>query len=320
MNKFKKKYKQIQSSKDGKRLLENFGYLSLLQIAGYVFPLVTLPYLARVIGVDSFGKIAFTSAVVVWFQTVADWGFNFTATRDVAQNREDKEKVSQIFSNVFWARIVLMLLSLCLLLLVIAIVPKFKENSTLILLTFLMVPGGIMFPDWFFQAMERMKYITILNLLSKALFTIAIFVFIKQKSDFILQPLITSIGSVISGVIAMYFIIWRWEVKLYRPQFKSILLTIKGSTDVFINNLIPNLYFGFSSMLLGFFDGSSVSNGLLDAGNRFIAIAQQFLTVIARTFFPFLSRRLDKLFLFVNLNLIISLFFFTFSNFENWFI
>jgi len=303
---FIKNYKQIKSSKDGKMLLANFGYLSLLQIAGYIFPLVTLPYLARVIGVDSFGKIAFASAVVVWFQTVADWGFNYTATRDVAQNREDNEKVSEIFSNVFWARIALMLLSLCLLLVVIAVVPKFNENSTLILLTFLMVPGGIMFPDWFFQAMERMKYITILNLLSKTLFTIAIFVFIKQKSDFILQPLITSLGSVVSGIIAMYFIIGRWGVKLHKPQLKPIVQTIKGSTNMFLNNFVPNLYNSFSIMLLGFF-GGSISNGLLDAGTKFVDTSQQFMNVIGRAFFPFLSRKINQHNEFVKINIYLSL-------------
>ena len=94
MNKFTRIKKQLVESKDGKTVFANFGYLSLLQIAGYVFPLITMPYLARVIGTEGFGKIAFASAVVVWFQTVADWGFNLTATRDVAQHRDDKEKVS----------------------------------------------------------------------------------------------------------------------------------------------------------------------------------------------------------------------------------
>ena len=106
-----KQYKSILSnSKEGKTVFANFGYLTLLQIAGYVFPLITMPYLARVIGVDGFGKIAFASVVVVWFQTIADWGFNLSATRDVAQNKKNKEKVSEIFSNVLWARCFLTLL------------------------------------------------------------------------------------------------------------------------------------------------------------------------------------------------------------------
>src|SRR5690554_3117541 len=164
----KKILARFKKSKDGKVLASNFGYLMLLQIAGYVFPLITIPYLARVIGVDGFGKIAFAAAVMVWFQTVSDWGFNYTATRDVARNRDDKEKVSEIFSNVLWARCLLMIVSFLLLLLAIFIVPIFRDNYAIILVTFLLVPGHIMFPDWFFQAMERMKYITILNQIGRA--------------------------------------------------------------------------------------------------------------------------------------------------------
>lgn len=307
-NKIRKGIKRIRGNKDATVLLTNFGYLSALQIAGYIFPIITLPYLARVIGVDSFGKIAFASAIMVWFQTVADWGFNFTATRDVAQNRDDKEKVSEIFSNVLWARCLLMVFSFLLLVIALLLVPKFRENQTIILITFLIVPGHIMFPDWFFQAMERMKYITILNVLSKLFFTIAVFVFIKEKSDFILQPLFTSLGFILSGTIAMYFILGRWKIKLLPPSPKAIFSTIKGSTDVFINNIMPNLYNSFSVVLLGFF-GGSVSNGKLDAGGKFMGISQQFMNVISRTFFPFLSRRIDKHNMYVKINLYLSVVF-----------
>jgi len=306
--KIKEYITRIKKSKDGRTLVANFSYLTLLQVAGYIFPLITMPYLARVIGVEGFGKIAFASAIIVWFQTVSDWGFNFTATRDVAKNRDNKEKVSEIFSNVLWARCILTVVSFLLLVITILLIPKFKENASLILVTFLLVPGHIMFPDWFFQAVERMKYITILNLLSKLLFTIVVFVFIKEKSDYILQPLFTSLGYLISGIIAMYLIINKWGVKLKRPLFREILKTIKGSTDVFINNIMQNLYNSFSVMLLGFF-GGPVSNGLLDAGSKFVAIVQQFMSVISRTFFPFLSRRIDKHTLYSKFSFFIALLF-----------
>ena len=296
------KLKSALKSKDGKVLASNFAYLSLLQVAGYVFPLITLPYLARVIGVEGFGKIAFASAVIVWIQTIADWGFNFTATRDVARNRDNIAIVSQIFSNVLWARLLLMVVSLAILLVLIAFIPDFKENADVILVTFVLVPGHILFPEWFFQAMERMRYITILNLLSKLVFTIAVFLFVKTKEDYILQPLLVSLGYLVAGMIAMYYIIFRWNVRLSYFSIKNVWLTIKTSSDVFINNLMPNLYNSFSTMLLGFC-GGSMANGLLDAGSRFVNIAQQFMGVVSRTFFPFLSRRIEKHSLYVKLNI-----------------
>lgn len=297
---------KIVSNKDSKVLVQNFAYLSLLQVAGYIFPLITIPYLARVIGVDGYGKIAFASAVMVWIQTIADWGFNFTATRDVAQNREDPLKVSEIFSNVLWARCVLMALSFLFLMLLVFLFPKFRTNMDILLVSFLMVPGHILFPDWFFQSMERMKYITILNLVSKFLFTIAIIIFIKEKEDYILQPLFTSLGFVVSGVISLYYILVKWQVKLHKPSFVGIATTIRKGTDVFLNNLMPNLYNSFSTVLLGIF-GGDIANGKLDAGTKFVNIAQQFMSVLSRTFFPFLSRKLEKHNVYARLSIALSL-------------
>lgn len=298
-------YKRLRKSKDGRTLVANFGYLSLLQIAGYVFPLITIPYLSRIIGVEGFGKIAFASAVIVWIQTIADWGFTYTSTRDVAKNRENLDVVSDIFSRVLWARCFLMIISFVILFAIVMIIPVFRENSDVIFVTFLMIPGHIMCPDWFFQAVEKMKYITILNIISKLSFTILIFLFVKDKDDYILQPLFVSLGFVSSGIIAMYFILIRWKVKLAFVSFRVILKTIKSSTDIFINTLMPNLYNSLSTILLGFW-GGEVANGLLDAGRRFYQIMYQFLDIISRVFFPFLSRKEEKHSLFAKMYFVIS--------------
>lgn len=298
--------KQINKSKDGKTVFANFGYLSLLQVAGYVFPLISMPYLARVIGADGFGKIAFASAIVVWIQTISDWGFNLTATRDVAQNRDGKELVSRIISNVLWARSILTLLSGIILLAVVLLVPYLRENADIILVTFLLVPGYILFPEWFFQAIEKMKYTTFFNLFLKLVFTVAVFVFIHKREDYLIQPLLTTIGYLLCGFGALYLIFKKWGYTLYKPQWSEIFKTIRNSTDVFINNLMPNLYNSFSVMLLGFFGGST-ANGIYDGGNRFPVIFYQFQSVLSRAFYPFLSRRPDKHSFYAKLNIVSAL-------------
>lgn len=304
---FKDKLRNIKSNNDAQTLVSNFAWLSVLQVAGYIFPLISMPYLARIIGLDGFGKIAFASAILTWVQTIADWGFNYTATRDVAQNRENIHKVSVIFSNVLWARCTLMFISLFFLILLIVAFPKFRANTDILLVSFLMIPGHILFPDWFFQAMERMKYITVLNVVSKLLFTIAVFIFIKEKDDYILQPLLTSLGFVVSGIISFYYILVQWKVKILKPSINNIVITICKSTDVFLNNLMPNLYNSFSMVLLGVY-GGDIANGKLDAGTKFVNIAQQFMQVISRAFFPFLSRQLDKHIIYARINIFLSLF------------
>ena len=276
-------FNRIKSNSDAKTVINNFAWLSVLQIAGYIFPLISIPYLAKVIGVDGFGKIAFASAVIIWIQTITDWGFNFTATRDVAKNKNDKLMVSEIFSNVLWSRILLMIISFVVLSILVVLIPLFKDNY-----------------------LEKMKYITILNLLFKLLFTLSIFLVVKEKDDYLWQPILISLGYVVCGMISMYIILIRWKIELNRFSFAKVMKTIRSSTDVFINNLTPNLYNSFSVMLLGFCGGSQ-ANGLLDGGNKFVNIATQFQTTLSRAFFPYISRKEDKIGLFARINNICSI-------------
>jgi len=306
------KFRNIKSyllkSKDEKTLVSNFSYLFIMQITSYIFPLLTIPYLAHKIGIEGFGKIAFAAAVIVWFQTITDWGFSYTATRDVARNRDDFEKISEIFSNVFWSKLLLALISFLMLFGLTELIPYFKENQLLLFVTFLLVPGRVIFADWFFQAMEKMKFITFFDVLSKTIFTLLIFIYVNEKKDFILQPLFLSLGSLLVGLASLYIICCKWGYKILKPNYKEILFTVNKGKDVFINNIVPNFYNSFSAILLGFTSGVS-ANGILDAGTKFSNIAQQFNNIISKVFFPFLSRKQDKHSLYAKIDITISILF-----------
>ena len=264
-----------------------------------------MPYLARIIGVNGFGKIAFASAVIVWFQTVTDWGFNFSGARDVARNSNDRSKLSEIFSNILWARVLLMIVCFIVLLGLILTIPKFKENREIIFLTFLLIPGNIICPDWFFQGLQKMKLMTVSNVVAKSLFTAAVFIFITSADDYILQPLLVSLGYVFSGCIGIYIITVRWGIKIQKPNLKTIHNTIKSSKDIFFNNLMPNFYNSLSVIILGYFYGSD-SNGKLDAGSRFVTIGQQINHIISRAFYPLLAKEIKYHHIFRYVNMIIA--------------
>lgn len=306
MAKLRQKISSLTKSKDARTVASNFVWLSLLKIIGYLFPLITLPYLSRVIGVDGFGEIAFATSIMVFIETFVDFGFNYTATRDIARQREDIGEVSNIFSNVMWAKALLMLVGFAILCVLIWVIPSLNEKRLLILLTFLYIPGHIIFPDWFFQAMEKMKYITIMNVLSKFIFTVLIFIVIKEKSDYVWQPLLTAIGYWVSGACAMWFIIRKFNISIKRPNLHNIWASIRDSWNMFLSLLFPNLYTNFSTILLRSSCGEAAT-GLYSAGQKFISLVDQLFQVLSRTFYPFLARRLDKHSLYVKISGILSL-------------
>lgn len=301
MSKLSHKISELIKNKEARTLASNFTWLAILKIIAYLFPLITLPYLARVIGVDGFGEIAFAVSVMIFIETFVDFGFNYTATRDIARQRNNIAAISKIFSNVMWAKILLMCVGFGILCLLIWIIPSLYDKRLLLFFTFLYIPGHIFFPDWFFQAMEKMKYITIMNVLSKLLFTILIFIVIKEKEDYVWQPLLTAIGYWVSGICAMWVILKKFNIKIMRPNFHSVWSTIKGSWNMFLSLLLPNLYTNFSTILLRSSCGD-IATGLYNAGQRFITIIDQLFQVLSRTFYPFLARRLDKHSLYVKIS------------------
>src|SRR5690606_20508667 len=100
---------------------------------------------------------------------------------------------------------------------------------------------------------------------------------------------IYGLGSLFVGFYAIYKIVYQWKIKISKPTFKDISKSLKGSFDVFINNLLPNLYNSFSIVLLGIW-GGSIANGIYDAGRKFIGISHSFMSILIRVFFPYLSR------------------------------
>lgn len=154
-----------------KKLIENFFSLSVLQVLSYVFSLITLPYLAKTIGAENFGRIAFGAAVISYFQCVVQWGFRYSSVRDIAISRDDPVAVSKIASKVLCASLFLMIASSLVLLLLVCLVPSLYAEKEIILITALIIPGYTFFPDWLFQGMEKMKYITFMSFFSRLLFT-----------------------------------------------------------------------------------------------------------------------------------------------------
>lgn len=273
--------------------MANFIYLSILKGISFLFPLITLSYLARVIGVDSFGAIAFATSIMAVIETITDWGFNYTATRDVAKNRENPEIVSLVFSEVMYARIILTVICFIILIALIELIPSLKVYRLLLILTFLYIPGNILFPQWVFQAFEQMRYITILSLLSNCVFTALVFVMIREQSDYVYQPLLVACGSIVSGIFAQYIIYHSFKIRLLKPDFKAVFGRLKESTDMFISLLLPNLYTNFTIIILKSYCGD-FATGVYNGGQRFQAIVDNLTGILSRTFFPFLARHKEK--------------------------
>lgn len=276
-----------------RRLIENFLSLSVLQIANYILPLITLPYLVRVLGPEKFGLIAFWQAFIGYFMILTDYGFNLSATRDISINRENKEKVSEIFSSVMIIKLALMIISLILMSVIILSFEKFRQDWIVYYLTFGMVVGQVLFPTWFFQGMEKMKYITFLNILAKVIFTVAIFVFVKKASDYLYVPILNSLGFIIAGILGLWIVFKDFEINFKFVSLEELKRQLKEGWYIFISTVAISLYTISNTFILGLFTNNAIV-GYYAAAEKIVKALQGLLGPVSQTIYPYISKLMNE--------------------------
>ncbi|BAW31300.1 MAG TPA: oligosaccharide flippase family protein [Methanothermobacter sp.] len=282
-------------SEEYKVIAENFFSLSLLQILVYVMPLITLPYLTRVLGVTNYGLVNFAIAFNTYFQVLTDYGFALSAVREISINRDNITKISSIFSSVMIIKGILTIISFIILITVVFSSQKFASNWLLYLFAFGLVIGTTLSPTWFYQGMERMKYITILNVIANLIFLVTIFTFIKKPSDYIYVPLLQSLGPIIAGIISLWIIRTKFNVKFHIPSSKQIIETFKDSTQFFLSRASVSIYTNSNSFFLGLFAGNTAV-GYYSAAEKIYVAAQGLYGPLIQVIYPYMAKTKNKIF------------------------
>ena len=240
------------------KLISNFLSLSSLQMASYIFPLLTIPYLVRVVGVENYGLIAFAGGVVFYFNILVAYGFGLTATKEISVNRDNTDKLSKIFSSVITTQLLLLSLSFMILLIMLFFIESISNEKLLYIFSFIAALSNTLFPIFFFQGMEQMKYITIINILSRMITTLMIFIVIRERGDYYLVPAVYAFFTTLSTAYSIYFINNKFNIKLTISSFRRILKTLKDGRHIFISNIGITLYDNTIIIILGFLTSMTI--------------------------------------------------------------
>lgn len=284
------KFNEFIKIEEKKRFLKNFFSLAILQGLNYILPLLTLPYLIRVLGAEKFGLLAFATAIIGYFIVLTDYGFNFTATREVSLNIENNEKLNEIFSSVMIIKFMLFIISLFLLTILVIAFEKFNADPLLYYLTFGTVFGQILFPIWFFQGVERMKYITIINIVAKLGFAISIFIFVKHSSDYLLVPLLTSLGTIFAGIYSLILVRKTFRIRFEFQKVNVILGYLKGGSNLFLTSALGNLLISSGTVILSFSSTNTVVGYYSAVEKLFSAIVGLF-SPLTQALYPISCRK-----------------------------
>ncbi len=284
---------KFKSIKWDKVFIKNFLSLAAVQGVNYLLPLMTLPYLVRVLGVDNFGIFSFATAIVAFFAVITDYGFNFSATREISVNKFNKTEITKIYSSVMTLKIILMLLSFLILCIMVFFIPKFNDNLLIYLLCYGVVLGQVLFPVWFFQGMEQMQFITVVNVFSKILSTVCIFIFINDPNDLYLVPVFMSLGAIIGGIYSLRLISKEFGISFKIQSRGELERHLKGGGNLFLTSFLSTLLTSSGILVLGFYASNTVV-GIYSAIEKIFRAVVGLFAPITQALYPISCQKLNS--------------------------
>lgn len=263
--------------------------MSMLQIFQLVLPLITYPYLIRVLGKEIYGVVVFSNAIIVYVNVFIDFGFNISEIREISIWRDHKRKVSEIVSTVILIKLFFAIVSFIFLIAFVIYIPKLNEHKWLYFASIGMLIDTAINPRFYFQGIEKMKFITILNLGARSFFLIMIFILVKQPSHYFFVPLMTSIGAVISSLIGLLIIYRDHGLRFIIPTKTLLTETIKNSFPFFSSRLSVLVINKTNIVLIGAFIGYG-QVAYYDLAEKLVSMMKMPFNIFNQVLFPNVSK------------------------------
>lgn len=242
-----------------KNIIFNLSNLSILQLINILLPFIIMPYLIKVLGADLYGLIIFVQILITYFSVIINFGFDISATKQISINRTINFSLSRIVSSIISTKLFLFLCCIPVLLILYLSIPILQLHKKLFFFSCIILIADILNLVWYFQGIEKMKYLTYINLLSKSVSTLLVLVFINSEEDYFLIPLFLNGSMILGNIIGIIFILKNHNIDLKRTSLNNIFKEIKISFPFFFskassliltktNNLVLGLYVGYSSV------------------------------------------------------------------------
>ena len=270
-----------------KKSVQNGAWMYALQFFNMVVPLLTLPYITRVLGSSMYGMFSTALNIVSYLQVVVEYGFIMSATRKVAIN--GKRDLNKTFTTVVFGRV--LLLGICVLVSLGYIFLHIKNKilclSFIILLICLL---GVCFQmNWLFQGLQEMKCISIVNVVARSMSTVLIFIFVKSSSDLYLYCLLYSVSPFLSGFIGLILAKRKYSLKFVKLRFKDVLCELKDGFYVFTTQLSAKVFGAIGITFLSIFASSSIV-GIYSAIQKIPNVMILLWTPIDQVIYPITSK------------------------------
>lgn len=284
--------KQIFNSK----LAKNGLWLYSLQFFNTIIPIITLPYVTRILGAKEYGAFSIALNIITYLQVLVEYGFGMSATREVALSDKKEKSLSTLFSAVLLSRGILLSISIIITGLYCALARLPANQFLCVSILSICLFGYCVQQNWIFQGMQEMKYISIINIVSRSLSTILILVFVKAPNDLLLYCFLYSISPFASGFLGLIVSAYKYGIKLVRITLVDVINELRNGFYVFTTQLSSKVFSAIGITILGFFATEEVV-GTFSAIQKIPNIIVMLWMPISQVLYPHISEKMSKSFI-----------------------
>lgn len=269
---------------------KNFGYNLILVVGNYLFPLLTYPYISRVLGADNIGMYSYADGIIDYFILFAQLGIIPFGVREIARVKNDRQRLSQTYSTLLVLNVLLSLAAILFLLVAVNVIPKLESYKPFLFIGITKILFSSFLLEWLFQGLSEFKFITIRSIIVRSIFVVSVFCFVHDSNDTLVYYVLLCLTTVANALLN------------FRQVGKYSLFSIRQIDFKLI--LIPVLSFGFYKILTSMYTSfnivylGSVTNdtqtGYYYTATKLYGIIMSVITAFTTVMVPKVSEMLEN--------------------------
>lgn len=280
---------------ENKRVIKNAAWMAVFQAANYIIPIILIPIVSRILGVESFGKVTYMQTIAQYATIFINFGFEYTSTRAIAVNRDNPEKLSSIFWGTIYAKLLLTVVTL------LVFVPfsfthsQSNEELVMYAAAWMINIGWWLYPSWYFQGMEKLNISSTANFLIKLAGAILVIVCVREATDSVNYLASFSFSYIVGGVITVAYCVKKEGMRRVKVTGEMVKTLLGDSFPIFIASVFSSITQAFAITYLGAGHATEHDLGIYSGAFKLVFAAVAMCNLpISMAIFPKVSREYEK--------------------------
>ncbi|QXO50166.1 oligosaccharide flippase family protein [Morganella morganii] len=264
-----------------------------MQIINYLVPLITLPYLARTLGIAEYGKLNLSLSLIQYGILFITFGFNLSATREIAKNRNNRKIMSSVFWETISSKVLLLFFSCIMLYYITVYIDKFNSIRYLTVIFFIQLISVAIDPLWFFQGIEKLVKISIITAMIRLINIPLLLFFVHGSHDVGKVAAIQSLLLLLISIVNLYLLKKENILTFIKIKELKIVRALISSLPLFLGTAAISLYNTSTPLILGLMSNYN-EVGIYSAGFKIQMAAVGVFTILGQVIYPRVNNLFSK--------------------------